>query len=73
MVVSSKVVPAPAAPADDPAVLDRLIAELGALRDEMVAAGQSGRRRLRTVQPGYAASALNLLHYLALRRHCRRL
>jgi pyruvate kinase len=68
MVASSVDVPTPAAPADDPAVFDRLIAELGALHDEMLSAGRLGGRRLRDVQPGHAASALNLLHYLALRR-----
>jgi pyruvate kinase len=34
----------------------------------MLAAGQAGKQRLRDVQPGYAASSLNLLHYLALRQ-----
>jgi pyruvate kinase len=59
---------APAHPAADQVVFDRLIGDLGALRDEMLRAGQTGGRHLRRVRPEYGASALNLLHYLALRR-----
>ena len=52
---------------DDPARLDRVRQSLSALRSELLAAS-SPDGRLRTVHEDYRDSAVNLLHYLALRR-----
>lgn len=56
--------PAPAPNAEH----DSLLAELSALRAELVEAGETPRLRLEGIHPGFTASARNLLHYLALRR-----
>ena len=47
--------------------LESLLHELAGLRDEMVASDE--RATFVDVDPRYQASARNLLHYLALRRH----
>ena len=49
-----------------------LMAELTALRHDMVAEAAGAAGRLRAVHPHFRLSARNLLHYLALRRHDRR-
>ncbi|HUO67071.1 MAG TPA: pyruvate kinase [Gammaproteobacteria bacterium] len=47
--------------------LESLLQELAGLRDEIAASGE--RAALDTIDPRYRASARNLFHYLALRRH----
>ena len=54
------------------AELSELIAELTALRHDMVAAAAPDADGLRAVHPNFQLSARNLLHYLALRRNDRR-
>ncbi len=46
-----------------------ILRELTALKDEVAAESAMSPQRLNTVHPHYQASARNLLHYLALRRH----
>lgn len=49
--------------------LDTTLSELEALRAEMIASAEGCRESLGAVHPNYRASAENLLHYLAMRRH----
>ena len=49
--------------------LNGLIQELDLLRSEMVSAEAAGRAEIEQVSPEHIASAKNLLHYMALRRH----
>lgn len=50
--------------------LPRLLSdELSGLRSELLDAGRHASTRLGTVDEAHAASAINMLHYLALRRH----
>ena len=49
--------------------LEDVIRELTALRADLVAETGLPQRRLENVHENFRASALNLLHYLALRRH----
>ncbi|WP_199243466.1 hypothetical protein [Hymenobacter sedentarius] len=50
------------------AEIAELLAELTALRQEMVQAAAQAGSRVAAVSPVFRASAFNLLHYLALRR-----
>lgn len=56
-------------PALAPAVLDRLALELQELRQELLASEAQLGDVLGAVHPDNLASARNLIHYLALRRH----
>ncbi|OAI52937.1 hypothetical protein AYO44_04620 [Planctomycetaceae bacterium SCGC AG-212-F19] len=49
--------------------IDRLINDLGELRADMLHIEKAYHGQLSGVAPPHAASARNLLHYLALRRH----
>ena len=49
--------------------LNGLIRQLELLRSEMVSAEAAGRSEIEQVSPEHTASARNLLHYMALRRH----
>ena len=49
--------------------LNGLIQQLDLLRSEMVSAEAAGRAEIEQVSPEHIASAKNLLHYMALRRH----
>ncbi len=49
-----------------------LLAELTALRADMVGLAEQSADQLRAVHPNFQLSARNLLHYLALRQHDRR-
>lgn len=49
--------------------LEGVLQELIAIRTDMVAAATQSSSRLKAVHPDCRNSALNLLHYLALRRH----
>ena len=53
----------------DRAELNGLIRQLELLRSEMVSAEAAGRGEIEQVSPEHTASARNLLHYMALRRH----
>ena len=53
----------------DRAELNGLIQQLDQLRSEMVSAEAAGRAEIEQVSPEHIASARNLLHYMALRRH----
>lgn len=53
----------------DRAELNGLIRQLELLRSEMVRAEAAGRSEIEQVSPEHTASAKNLLHYMALRRH----
>jgi pyruvate kinase len=53
----------------DKSRLKALIAELGALRSELVHLETAACALLEGISPTYVESALNLLHYVALRRH----
>jgi pyruvate kinase len=53
----------------DRAELNGLIQQLDLLRSEMVSAEAAGRAEVEQVSPEHIASAKNLLHYMALRRH----
>ena len=48
---------------------DELIRELSDVRNTMLAAPAHGQKYLDAVHPSFYASAVNLLHYLAFRRH----
>ncbi|OGX86720.1 pyruvate kinase [Hymenobacter glacialis] len=52
--------------------LTRLLAELTALRTDMLALAEQANEQLQAVHPTFQHSARNLLHYLALRQHDRR-
>jgi len=52
-----------------PPVLEQLAQEVGALRDEMLASEAELSDVLAATHPDNRASARNLVHYLALRRH----
>jgi len=49
--------------------IDEVLAELSAIRADMVAEAASHKALFDAVHPNYRESAGNLLHYLALRRH----
>jgi pyruvate kinase len=49
--------------------LEELLRQLSGLRSEMLELEASGLARSRETHPDHAASARNLMHYLALRRH----
>jgi hypothetical protein len=53
----------------DPSQLEELIQHLNLLRSEMLELEASGLVGCADVHPEHAASAKNLMHYLALRRH----
>ncbi|MBT2558353.1 hypothetical protein J7E24_11205 [Hymenobacter sp. ISL-91] len=52
--------------------LAELLAELTTLRTDMLQLAEQATEQLQAVHPNFRASARNLLHYLALRRHDRR-
>lgn len=61
-----------AQPADDqwdPGQVDRLVRELGALRDQMLQLEADAAETLQQIPAERRASARNLLHYVGLRRH----
>lgn len=49
--------------------IEQLIKELSALRENVIAAPVAAQKYLDAVHPDFYESAVNLLHYLALRRH----
>lgn len=51
------------------ALIEKAIAAVTALHDEMVGVSNQVNSEAHAVNPVYRASALNLLHYLVLRRH----
>jgi pyruvate kinase len=53
----------------DPKVIAAAIDEVSALRADLVALPARLRDSLRTVHPSHAAGAMNLAHYVRLRRH----
>jgi pyruvate kinase len=53
----------------DPSQLQALLQDLSLLRSEMLELETSGLAGSAQVRPDHSASARNLMHYLALRRH----
>jgi pyruvate kinase len=53
----------------DPSQLQALLQDLSLLRSEMLELETSGLAGSAQVHPDHSASARNLMHYLALRRH----
>jgi pyruvate kinase len=52
-----------------PHLLDSLLRQLDKIRHDMLALEGDFEAPLRAAHPDYARSAVNLVHYLALRRH----
>jgi len=59
----------PAWPARNGAVVEQLIARLSGLGAELLALSASQAARIAELSPSQQESAVNLIHYLALRRH----